>query len=244
MNDRDDAHLLSGAYALDAVTPEEAAAVEAAMRTSDQLREEVVGLADTAVTLGLSVPESTPPDALRARLLAAIGDVPQHPADEAEPEPAMPAGDHVVPHRRRRRRPMVVMASLVAAVLLFTGGVLVQRTIVQPDRDLTSITAASDVRTATASVKGGGTATVYWSRSEHRTAVELTDVTAPSGRVLQLWSLRDGTTTDAGLYQPMDGQHFTLIAGTPSAGERLAVSVEPAGGSSQPTTTPIATVTL
>jgi anti-sigma-K factor RskA len=252
MTERDDAHLLSGAYAVGAVNAEEAAAVEAAMRDSEELRSEVTGLSDTAVALGLALTPQTPPPALRARLLDAIETTPQdapvgHPLEstaESTPPAAMPTGNHTAPRRRRRRRPMAVLALVAAAVALFGGGFFVQRTILEPQSEYTSVVAASDVQKATAHVSGGGVATVSWSKSQHRTAVSLTGVRAPSGRVLQMWSIRSGTPTSAGLYDPRDGQNYTVISGTPSAGEFLAVTVEPDGGSPVPTTTPIVAVKL
>lgn len=258
MSERDDAHLMSGSYALHAVTPEEAALVEAAMRGSEDLRSEIVGLTDTAVALGLAAPAATPPPALRARLLEMIDDLPQDAPDDERAqqveEPAretpvavaaMPRGDHMVtPRRRRRRSPMVLLVSAVAAVVLFSGGFFVQRTLFETQTQFTQVMGAADVQQAAAKVTGGGTATVYWSKAEHRTAVVLNGVEAPSGKVLQLWSIRGGAVTSAGLYEPQGGEHYTLIPGTPNAGETLAVSVEPDGGSTQPTSTPIVSVPL
>jgi anti-sigma-K factor RskA len=259
MNKRDDAHLLSGAYALDAVTQEEAELVESAMADSEELRSEIVGLADTAVAIGLAVQPVAPPRALRASILDAIQSLPQE-APEAEAPQKLPhgsdaiqqpapvrattsVGNHVVGRRRRRRRrPMVLLALAAVAVLLFGGGFLVQRTLLESQSEYMAVTAAPDVHTVAAKIEGGGTATVSWSSSEHRTAVELTGVTAPAGKVLQLWSLRGKTVTSAGLYE--NGERYTLISGTPSSGESLAVSVEPDGGSVQPTTTPIVAVKL
>lgn len=259
MTNREDAHLLSGAYALGAVTEEEAALVEAAMQESEELRSEVVGLADTAVALGLGLTPVKPPPSLRARLLDAIDSAPQEApvAVDATADPAaevrlvdetgrdrVPSGTHVVPRRRRSRRPMVLLALAAAAAVLFGGGFFVQGTLLAPQSEYTAITAASDVRNATARVEGGGTATVSWSESEHRTAVVLTGVSAPAGKVLQLWSVRDGTPTSAGLYDPRAGQRYAVISGTPNSGEYLAVTVEPEGGSTQPTSKTIVAVKL
>jgi anti-sigma-K factor RskA len=137
-----------------------------------------------------------------------------------------------------------LLAVAAAAVLVFSGGFLLQRTLLEPQGEYSRITQAADVERVRADVSGGGTATVYWSRTEHRTAVVLNGVAPPSGRVLQLWSIRGDTVTSAGLYQPQGGDRYALLAGTPSSGEQLAVSVEPAGGSPQPTTKPIVVVPL
>jgi anti-sigma-K factor RskA len=250
MTKREDAHLLSGAYALDAVTAEEAALVEAAMRESEDLHSEVVGLSDTAVTLGMALPSQTPPPALRTRLLDAIETTPQlaappEVAADAEVPPAsvaMPVGEHAVRRRRRRARPMALLAAAAAAVVLFGGGFFVQRTLLEPQSEYSAIQAASDYQQESHAVPGGGVATVSWSKSEHRTAIVLNGVSAPAGKVLQLWSIHGGTVTSAGLYE--NGEKYALLSGTPSAGESLAVSVEPDGGSAQPTTTPIVALKL
>jgi anti-sigma-K factor RskA len=265
MNKRDDAHLLSGAYALGAVTPEEAELVESAMEHSEELRSEVIGLTDTAVALGLGLQPVAPRPQLRASILDAIETLPQlppltepveHEQDQVEQDQveqdhleqatvvsAMPAGDHAVPaRRRRRRRPMALLAAAAVAVVLFGGGFLVQRTLLEPQSEYTAVVAASDARTADAHVAGGGIVKVAWSRSEHRTAVTMSGVTTPSGKVLQLWSVRGGSVTSAGLYE--SDAHYALITGTPSSGEVLAVTVEPDGGSTRPTSKPIVAVKL
>jgi anti-sigma-K factor RskA len=254
MTKREDAHLLSGAYALNAVTPEEAELVESAMQESEELRSEIVGLSDTAVALGLGLRPVSPPTALRARLLDAIDSTPQlaaepssveHKQEDAAPVVAMPVGAHAVaPRRRRRRRPMALLALAAAAVVLFGGGFLVQRTLLEPQSEYSQINQAADSQSVMAKVRGGGVATVSWSKSEHRTAVTLNGVAIPSGKVLQLWTVRGGVATSAGLYEPMSGQRYTVISGTPNAGEALAVTVEPDGGSTQPTTQPIVKVAL
>jgi anti-sigma-K factor RskA len=243
----DEAHLLSGAYALNAVTPEEAELVESAMQDSEELRSEVVGLTDTAVALGLGLPQMSPPPALRAKLLDAIDSIPQvaavdEPSEDETPIPPMPAGDHVVTRRRRRRRPMALLALAAAAVVLFGGGFLVQRTLLEPQSQYSAVTQAADAHTIKAAVRGGGTATVSWSNSEHRTAVVLNGVTAPAGKVLQLWSIRGTTVTSAGLYE--NGEKFAVISGTPSSDESLAVTIEPDGGSTRPSPDRVVTVTL
>jgi anti-sigma-K factor RskA len=248
MTKHEDAHLLSGAYALDAVTPEEAELVESAMEHSEELRSEVVGLTDTAVALGLGLQPVAPRPQLRASILDAIETVPQLPPEEqaAEEAPAvapMPAGAHVVPaRRRRRRRPMVLLAAAAVAVVLFGGGFLVQRTLLEPQSQYAAVATAADVRHADGRIAGGGIARVSWSKSQHRTTVELTGVRVPSGKVLQLWSVRGGSVTSAGLYDAH--AQYALITGTPSSGELLAVTVEPDGGSTQPTSKPIVAVKL
>ena len=57
---------------------------------------------------------------------------------------------------------------------------------------------------------------------------------APQDRVYQLWRIENGQPVSAGVF---DGQG--IVIPRVQAGQTVAVSVEPAGGSDQPTTTPI-----
>jgi anti-sigma-K factor RskA len=251
----DDSRLLSGAYALDAVSSEEAAAFEAEMRSSEELRSEIAGLTDTAVLLGLSVPPIAPPPALRARLLDLLDTTPQFRAQEPEAQPAapreslavaerMPAGAHQAPHRIRRRRPVLLLAVAAVAVLLFGGGLIVDRMMLPPGTSQTTssfsrITAASDVKRTEAAVAGGGTATVYWSQSLNESAVVLNGVQKPADRSLQMWVVTGATATSVGLFDPPRGQNYEVMKGALNTKQHVAVTVEPTGGSAQPTTKPI-----
>ncbi len=262
MTSSDDAHLLSGAYALDAVSKEEAAEFEAEMRSSEELRGEIAGLTDTAVVLGLSVPPAEPPPALRARLLDLIDTTPQLPAEESQPatataeaEPAgaaeppataerMPEGGHRVPHRIRRRRPVLLLAVAAVAVLLFGGGLLVDRAVFSPGSSQTTsafskIAGAPDAQRTEAPVAGGGTATVYWSHSLNESAVVLNGVQKPADRSLQMWVVSGSTAKSVGLFDPPAGQNYEVMKGALSPKQAVAVTVEPAGGSPKPTTKPI-----
>lgn len=81
---RSDADSLTGAYALNALSAEERAAVEARLAESESLRHEVTELTDTAVLLGRAVAPVTPPPALKAGIMAQIASMPQLPPLEAE----------------------------------------------------------------------------------------------------------------------------------------------------------------
>jgi anti-sigma-K factor RskA len=77
VTDREELHLLSGAYALNALDADEKARFESYLLTSEETRAEVASLSDTAVLLGLSTEPVTPPADLRDRLMAQIALTPQ-----------------------------------------------------------------------------------------------------------------------------------------------------------------------
>jgi anti-sigma-K factor RskA len=274
---REDPHLLSGAYALDAVTPEEATDMERAMDASEDLRSEVAELTDTAVLLGLSVAPAEPSPDLRARLLAGIETTPQLPPlqEQESPEDSLQRMSlHVAPRqaggsaravragagsaprgrgasgRAWARRPGTLLAAVAAAaVLLFGAGVLVDN-LVRPSSSSTQaltwtqITSASDAHHRSAPVAGGGTVAVYWSTKLGASAVKVQGAAPPSGKSMQLWRMEDGKATSAGLWHPPAGQDYQVLKGAMHKGQTFGITVEPAGGSPQPTTTPVVAIPI
>ncbi|WP_250446913.1 anti-sigma factor, partial [Actinotalea sp. C106] len=86
-------------------------------------------------------------------------------------------------------------------------------------------------------VTGGGEAVaLLGDRSAALVASDLPDLDEDA--VYQLWAMRDGVPVDAGLLEVREGQ-VQATAAEYQAGDGLAVSVEPAGGSAQPTTEPV-----
>ena len=77
MTDREELHLLSGAYALNALEGEEKNRFEAFLLTSEEARAEVYSLSDTAVSIGLATEPVAPPADLKTRLMAQIAITPQ-----------------------------------------------------------------------------------------------------------------------------------------------------------------------
>ena len=77
MTDRDELHQLTGAYALNALTPSERAAFEEHLEQSDDAAREVDEMTETAALLAFSATPVQPPADMRARLMAAIATTPQ-----------------------------------------------------------------------------------------------------------------------------------------------------------------------
>jgi hypothetical protein len=100
---------------------------------------------------------------------------------------------------------------------------------------------APDARRATMRTTNGGTVSVATSPALDRMAVdtdELPDLAA--GQVYQLWTTVDGSTASAGLLaDPDTGAAMEM----PGPGTEVAITIEPATGSEQPTDEPIMTVT-
>ncbi|OUE29807.1 Anti-sigma-K factor RskA [Clavibacter michiganensis] len=135
--------------------------------------------------------------------------------------------------------------------MLVVGGVVVGTNVGGPGSSqgpvasaYEQVTTASDVVIDKRDVVGGGTATVYFSASEARTAVVLNDASPlPDGRVLQMWYVGKSGPVSAGVMPSEGGAGHAVLEGRYTPGDTVAITVEPEGGSEQPTTEPIVAVT-
>jgi anti-sigma-K factor RskA len=68
---------------------------------------------------------------------------------------------------------------------------------------------------------------------------------APEGKTYEAWLMRGGNPKPAGLFGPHGEETATLpIEGSLQGADKVAVTVEPSGGSSEPTSDPLLTATL
>ena len=225
-----DIHALSGAYAVDALDDIERAAFERHLADCEVCSAEVAGLRETAAKLSDPI-AVTPPPALRERVLAQVATTRPLPPEVSAP-------------RRAPRRSFLVAAA--AAVVIAVGGGLVATQPWDDSRptETEQVMAASDARSVTARVEGGGKVTVVRS-NEMNEAVLVADGVppAPSGKVYQVWFQNSaGSMVSAGL-MPSDA-HSMLLAGDSRTARAVGITVEPAGGSESPTSAPVALVEL
>lgn len=231
----------TGVFALDAMTPTEAADFRAAMTHDEVARAEATELTDTAIRLGLSLAPVAPPASLRASILDAIDTLPQQPAAKSAVGPR-----EAEARRRWTRRPVAAIAAAAAAVALIAGGIAVGTSLATNSSTSISAQAASiqnaaDVRTRTVSIAGGGTAKLAWSRKEARADIRVTALPElASGKTYELWYIRGSKAIPAGTFDPdADGSATAILTGTYRVGDVIGLTVEPAGGSLKPTTAPI-----
>ena len=103
---------------------------------------------------------------------------------------------------------------------------------------------AQDVQRVTDTMSDGHVATLTWSRDMSMTALTLPAAMkeSASGRSLQVWLKEGETTTSLGVYDPRDGAGFSFLDVMPKPGQQIVITMEPAGGSAQPTTPPLVTL--
>ena len=267
---RDDLHVLTGSYALDALVGSERDEFERHMHRCPSCEAEVRGLRETAARLAMAkaVP---PPAAMLPRVLAATYRTRQLPPVHGAPgrrehrraRVSRLFADELGARRlgRDRRWPRTLHLGtprLVAAVAVAAASVAVAvgLGVTQVDTQhqlqsaqasnaaITRVVQAPDARLETMRTSAGGIVTVVFSGQQRAAVVTTTGMTSlPAGRVYQLWVMSPAGARSAGLLtQP--GRTNQVLASGVRPGDRIGITVEPAGGTSRPTTTPVVAVPL
>jgi anti-sigma-K factor RskA len=248
---------LLGAYALDAVDPEEALVIERHLLECPRCRAEVDAHTEMASALGSSV-EPLPDglwDAIASRLNSAARDVGRDPVRPTTPARAT-SGPDVVPieHARRRRTgdrrrwfPGVAAAVAVAAVAVIAvlgvdlarsnGRVHQLTSAISRQGDAGSIAAALDTpghRLVTLKTPQGVEAAQFVLLPDGRGYLVSSRVPGlPADETYQLWAMISGQPISIGLLgnQPSRGAFTVARSASPS---ELELTIEPAGGVATP----------
>lgn len=248
-------HALSGAYAIDALDDSERAQFERHLSSCAECTSEVVELRATSALLADDAAVA-PPAGLRSRVLAEIASVRPLPPEvgldtAAQPEAAAQRPVSQLAGRRAARRTPRWSGLAVAAAAVIALGVTVPVVINTLSEDEPSevlsatdlVIQADDAKSATVELLDGAEATLVRSESLGQ-AVLITKAmpTAPTGKTYQMWLLTDnGSLASAGLMKPQADQTI-LLSGDAAHATAAAISVEPEGGSKQPTTKPVALI--
>lgn len=240
-----DTHTLSGAYALDALGPEERAEFRKHLAVCEACCAEVRELRAAAALMGQAEAER-PPAALKSRLLAEVARTPQQPPLTREESDRVdePRGNVVRLQGRARR--WVPRLALAAAAFLIAGvGAVALNGTDDPTRppaDQLSAAAAEvfdaeDARILTVRTKNGGRLTVGISPDLNEMAVDTRQLPPlASGKAYQIWSIHKGAMTSAAVLTSLEeGAAMEM----PAAETQVAITIEPATGSEAPTTEPI-----
>jgi anti-sigma-K factor RskA len=238
MDDVKEVRDLLPAWALDAVDDVDRARVERAIREDPGLAQEARALLETTARLAETA-AAAPPEGLRAQVLAAVASVPQRSTTAERPRPAAAVAP---PARRRSRVPLWIAAAAVATMGMVAPAVLAVQQAGRAEQAELQVAMFADAlsrpgaEVVAGEVEGGGEAVAIL--TEEGAVFAIRGLRAPGEELgYQLWVIEGEDRVSAGVLPLAGGSAYVEIAAVP--GNTLAVTLEPAGGSLQPTTEPI-----
>lgn len=229
------------AYAVDALEPDEARALEAHLQECEACREELTRLQEVAAELATGVAAVEPPSWLRGQVLSA-----------ARPRPA------AVPPRLWQ----LGLAAAAALILVLGGGLLAEyqrvRVLTAQVGLLSSRVATQERVLAVLSSPTGRTTTLtgsvqanvhfMYDRATGQGALVATDLRDPGARfVYQLWLMAGQEPESMGVFRPAAGQAIVIPVNVDFRRyQAVAISVEqgPQGSAAGPTSAPILVATI
>ena len=235
-------------YALNALSDPERNTIEAYLSDAAPMQRnafnERVRAARETVAQAYAVDDVEPPAALFDRIIAQLpaelpGGRTHHLVDENQ---ATNASDDLASRResrQRRNRPVGrwLMAA-AAAVVITVGGVSVAQNLQQSSVEQ-EVLQAQDLQSEVFTIPAGGTAELKLSREEDAAVITLSEVPAPpAGKVYQMWRVpTDGTDPVSISTMTGDDLQESLVTTVEGIGSSMgfAITVEPDGGSEQPT---------
>ena len=252
---RQNLHSLAGPYALDALdSGAEQDRFERHLNRCQTCTAEVRGFRETATRLGMAAAQTPPPE-MRDRVMAAVARTRQVPTTDDHARHARPA-----PRTRPLTRLALIGGALAAAAAIVLGIALVntqhqlnqaQHQLSQAQAQLQAITAvqtATDAKVINKRTSVGGTVTVTSSASKRQMVLRTSGLPPlPAGKVYQLWLIGrppNKIRSEGLLATPHNGHTGPVLVSGVLSGDTFGVTVEPEGGTIQPTVTPIVGVPL
>ncbi|HEU4422889.1 MAG TPA: anti-sigma factor [Pilimelia sp.] len=236
-----DIHALAGAYVLDALDDIERAAFGRHLAECETCAVEVVELRETTARLA-DLTWATPPPRLREQVLAQV-------SRTRQVTPGKGGREGQAPTRWRRWTAAAVAAGiLTAGAGAVTYAIQEQR--VREQREevvkaraetarIEAVLAAPDARLRAETHPGSGRVTLVVSDSLDSGVAVLAGLPDPGrDKAYQLWKIGEGDPVQAGVLPPGASGGTRLVSGLRDVAE-FGVSLEPAGGSPQPTSTPM-----
>ncbi len=236
-----DLHALTGAYALDALPEDEAALFEEHLHHCAACRNEVAEFHATSAELGDAI-AMTPPASMKASVLAQIAVTRQ----ESPKVVALPQTR--VTQLRRFAMPVAAGLAAIAVGLGVVVGQLNGRVDDLEGRSATvmAIMAQPDVAMIAAPGPDGSTAHAMLSPGSGEGMIVFSDLqAAPGDQVWQLWAIGEGGIHSMDIFEAeADGTAARMVRGDMTGVTAIGLTMEPAGGSAQPTQDPVMVLSL
>ena len=238
-------HTLAGAYAMDAISAPDRARFERHLAECEECAQEIAGLREATARLATAT-AVPPPSGLKERVMAAAAMTRQQPPETETETPArIPAVAGWFRALALPRRMAVATAALAAVAVLAVavvfgvsdGSMRNQLSAAQDSsQQIAAVLTARDATMMTGAVAGGGTVTIVMSHAMRELVFTAADLhPLPASRGYELWLIGPAGERPVTMLSP--GGHAMagpVIAAGLRAGDHLALTAEPAGGSARP----------
>jgi hypothetical protein len=239
-------HTLAGAYALDALTEPDRVRFERHLAGCEACRQEAGSLREAAGRLA-AVPAVPPPPRVREQVLAEAARTRQ----QAPLTVDVLAGSGRRAVRWRAPRMAVAIAGGCILVALVLGGLFIhtQRSLSVEqahNRAIATILNAPDATIMSAKAVKSGSATVVMSHRDHALVLTTAMLPAlPAGQRYQVWLMGPHRTRPAGMLPvPHRGMTAPVVVSRVAPGDMVGLTVEPASGSTVPSSAPVLMLVL
>jgi anti-sigma-K factor RskA len=226
----------------------------------EQCKAELSGLYEATAMLPLMLRQEAPPSGVRQRLLSRISSrKPEPPRSERSSQPQQ--RDKVVTPALRPERPWYLYASIVIGILLIVALIIFVNQLVgttgtqekkiaelqtelQQKQDILAVLQAESVEVVILTAVTPGSAVsgkIFWDPIKHNAVIQTANFAAePEGKQYQLWVLKEKKYVSAGVFDVTAEKSRTLKAmplpvHEKQAVEGFALTLEPKGGSPEPT---------
>jgi anti-sigma-K factor RskA len=232
---------LMEAYALDALSNEERAEVETYLEANPEAQAEVEELQSVVGLLALSPEDRQPPPELRKRLMRAV-------EAEAGPVRATLRGGHSQSDGSSILSRVKGFFSIRNTSWALAGALLIGlfswNALLRSELREVQDPGSGEMQTMRLSGSGmpeGSSAEVvaFPGREAVLVAEDLPELEA--GEALQIWVIDEDVPQPAGVFEPEDGMVTVPVTRSLEGAEAIAITVEPEGGSEQPTSEPVMT---
>jgi anti-sigma-K factor RskA len=231
---------LKDAYALGALPDQERREFEEYLAAHPERQAEIDGLGNVASLLALSPQEQEPPLELRRRIMDVV-------EAEAQRPPARTRSWLAGVRELLSVKNLALGAAALLVIGLFSWNMLLQGQV----KDLQGQVASLQESQETRMVALAGTGAAQRAQAEvilikgHKAVLMAEDMPrVPQNKTYQIWVIEGDVPQPSGLFEP-DGKTVAAVVEKPlDEDDVIAITIEPAGGSQQPTTDPMLTAKL
>jgi anti-sigma-K factor RskA len=230
---------LKDAYALGALPDDERATVEAYLALHPERQAEIDDMVGIAGLLALAPPEQEPPADLRRKLMQVV-----------ESEAVQPRAAEESPTSSwfgwlGGLRNVALGAAAVLVVGLLSWNVLLQANVQDLRGQVEEARSANEAQETREIAMGGawaeqGARAEVTALKDDRAILVVEDMPSmPEDRTGQVWVIHDDKPLPSGLLDPSGNMAATAITTPLRGADAIAVTIEPAGGSDEPTSDPV-----